>query len=106
MSEYLKLVKTGGSLPLQRKLLSACVAEIAWYGAEVLQRGMRLWQTDLGGEWWSTIINIMMAMIMMMSGDVLRARVVSLPLPAAISRRPCGPPPPLHLMVPRMMVPE
>lgn len=45
MAEHLKLAKTGGSLTLQRKLLSLLMAEIAGYGGQVLWTVTETWRT-------------------------------------------------------------
>jgi hypothetical protein len=50
MSEHLKLAKTGGSLTLQRKLLSLLMAEIASYAGQVLWHISNMWANDPMGR--------------------------------------------------------
>jgi len=45
MSEHLKLAKSGGSLSLQRKLLSLLMGEVASYGSQVLWHVSEMWRT-------------------------------------------------------------
>jgi hypothetical protein len=50
MSEHLKIAKAGGSLALQRRLLSLLMVQFARYGTEVMLHIMDMWRSRPDGQ--------------------------------------------------------